>query len=96
MLRGNKHIKWKKKVLKRDKCCVICKTKDNLEAHHLYSYRHYPDKRYSVRNGVTLCSFHHELFHTSYMSSYREKTTRKKFKNFIELLNKIEEHRRQG
>jgi hypothetical protein len=32
----------------------------DLEAHHLKSYAEYPELRYDVENGVTLCSYHHQ------------------------------------
>jgi 5-methylcytosine-specific restriction endonuclease McrA len=52
---------WKRKVKKRDKyicqCCgYVGKINDGiLEAHHLYNYDNFNEKRLEVDNGVTLC-----------------------------------------
>lgn len=51
---------WAKTVLKRDGyCCAICGNKKGKEAHHIYPWRDYPDRRYDVTNGITLCADHH-------------------------------------
>lgn len=57
-----KYIKWREKVLLRDKnkCrinnhdCV-----DGLQVHHILSWREYPELHYKVNNGITLCRAHH-------------------------------------
>jgi hypothetical protein len=35
----------------------------NLNAHHLYSWTAYPEKRVYLDNGVTLCTECHKEFH---------------------------------
>ena len=35
----------------------ICKGK--IEAHHILSFTKYPELRYQVNNGITLCQAHH-------------------------------------
>lgn len=51
------HKLWAKEVKKRDDyTCQICEIKGGkLEADHLKSYRNYPDLRYDLNNGRTLC-----------------------------------------
>ena len=49
-------------VYKRDnyRCKINNKDcKGQLEAHHILSWRDYPELRYDINNGITLCQFHH-------------------------------------
>lgn len=67
----NGHAGWSKNPLYRE-WSVLVKTRDkwkcqmadencsrNLEAHHILNWREYPDKRYEINNGITLCHVHH-------------------------------------
>lgn len=56
---------WRAEVLKRDNyICLGCKTRSGpFTAHHLYSFAVYPEHRYDVSNGVTLCWPCHWAFH---------------------------------
>lgn len=53
---------WRKKVWLRDnfKCKIAnpdcC---GRIEAHHILSWSEYPDLRYEINNGITLCHAHH-------------------------------------
>jgi hypothetical protein len=68
----NEYPLWQKEVFKRDNYkCIICGSNKNLNAHHLDSFSRYPDLRYIVENGVTLCEKHHDTkfkgsFHNVY------------------------------
>ena len=66
---------WRKLVWIRDNS--QCKINDNecvgrIEAHHIDSWKNFPELRYEVENGVTLCHYHHprtrknELLFTQY------------------------------
>ena len=53
---------WRRQVWLRDnfKCKIAnpdCKGR--LEAHHILAYAKYPELRYDINNGITLCHFHH-------------------------------------
>lgn len=53
---------WGKQVKNRDKW--TCRIADNncdgrLEAHHILPWSNFPELRYEVNNGITLCHFHH-------------------------------------
>lgn len=53
---------WMRKVKNRDlwKCKMAnedCKGK--LEAHHILDWENYPELRYDINNGITLCHAHH-------------------------------------
>lgn len=61
------YIKWKIDVLEKyGRSCVICKSKDNVQAHHLYSFDRNENKRTDLNNGVALCKEHHTDFHKRY------------------------------
>lgn len=53
---------WRKNVLKRDnkKCKINNRDcKDRLEVHHILGWSEYPELRYNINNGITLCKKHH-------------------------------------
>jgi hypothetical protein len=53
---------WSLDVKKRDKwSCRIAdiNCEGRLEAHHILSWKDYPELRYEVNNGITLCHHHH-------------------------------------
>lgn len=73
-----KYKEWRKKVFERDDyTCWICGDRSgnghrvDLEAHHFKSWSEYPDKRYEVSNGVTLCKKCHKLYTEHPFSSKR-------------------------
>lgn len=54
--------KFRDEVLKRDRNkCVICKTEDNIEAHHIVDRELMPGGGYVKENGITLCREHTEM-----------------------------------
>ena len=52
MLEVKKRDNWKCKLLS-DEC------KGRLESHHIFNWKDYPELRYVINNGITLCAFHH-------------------------------------
>lgn len=65
--RGGSHAKWVRAVLSRDMAtCRECGAKDvELHAHHIKSYKDFPDLRFEVDNGLTLCFKCHWALHTA-------------------------------
>jgi len=63
--RNNPEYKnWRRKVLKRDNYkCKICgkeyAKKDKLIVHHILPWKDFPEERYNINNGITLCQKHH-------------------------------------
>lgn len=60
--RNNPEYKqWVNQIKKRDGECRI-KNKDckgYLEVHHILDWSNYPELRYKINNGITLCQAHH-------------------------------------
>lgn len=55
---------WMLEVKKRDKWGCRLKSKDcsgRLESHHILPWRDYPELRYIINNGITLCHAHHPI-----------------------------------
>ncbi|MFT6915375.1 MAG: 5-methylcytosine-specific restriction endonuclease McrA [Motiliproteus sp.] len=54
--------KFRDDVLKRDhNHCVICKTQDTIDAHHITDRELMPGGGYVKENGITLCHEHIEM-----------------------------------
>ena len=51
---------WRTRVFVRDDFkCRICDVGGYLEAHHILKWSEYPELRYNINNGITLCRAHH-------------------------------------
>jgi hypothetical protein len=56
------YMEWRSNVYRRDgfKCKIgNCDCKGRIEAHHILGWTEFPELRYGVNNGITLCHFHH-------------------------------------
>jgi 5-methylcytosine-specific restriction endonuclease McrA len=54
--RGSKiGLEWTKKVKERDGKCLACGRKEKLHAHHILNFKDFPEKRFDLDNGMTLC-----------------------------------------
>lgn len=48
--------KWRADVKRRDKYkCRKCGVRKKLQVHHIKSWSHYPQSRFLLQNGITLC-----------------------------------------
>lgn len=54
---------WATEIINRDGRCVICQTKTDLEAHHVFKVNPHDKIYYGVNNGVALCKSCHEKYH---------------------------------
>ena len=52
MLEIKRRDNWKCRIQNQD-------CRGHLEAHHILPWRDYPELRYEINNGITLCVFHH-------------------------------------
>jgi ribosomal protein L37AE/L43A len=60
--RSTAYIYWSRDIRKRDNnTCRINNTecKGKTQTHHILSWTDYPELRYDLNNGITLCCFHH-------------------------------------
>lgn len=71
--KNSEYREWRNKVFERDGYTCQCCSKHggNLNAHHIKNFKSYPELRYEISNGITLCEKCHLLgyedsFHTLY------------------------------
>lgn len=64
--RNTAYIEWRKKVFERDNfTCQHCNTRGVfLHPHHIKSYTKFPEYRYDINNGLTLCVPCHKKIHS--------------------------------
>lgn len=87
------YIRWAAEVKRKDNFqCAICGRQGiYLESHHKNAWNDYPDERYDIENGVTLCagSFGHDGFkgcHDRFHEIYgKGGNTESQFEEFEEL-----------
>src|SRR4030065_2124982 len=62
---------WRKAVYDKDKyTCQICGAKDKyLNAHHIKPFKDYPELRFDINNGITLCEDCHKDIHKSHIKT---------------------------
>lgn len=64
---SHEYKEWRQQVYIRDNYeCQICGSKKKINAHHILSWKHYPEKRYDINNGMTLCGECHTKLHQEY------------------------------
>jgi hypothetical protein len=87
------HRIWSAQVIRRDKCCVVCGSRKNRQAHHIHDYSHHPEVRYDIENGACLCGVTgcHTQFHCNFKKSFRQKCTEDDFLNFLDLMKYAKE-----
>jgi len=63
---------WRDAVLKRDghKCRKCGATERRLDAHHIFSFTEYPERRFDVGNGITLCVKCHTKYGSKIIQPY--------------------------
>ena len=60
-IRNSKEYKlWRKAVIERDKECIWCGNKENLEADHIKPLALFPELRFAIDNGRALCNKCHK------------------------------------
>ena len=84
--RTKEYRTWRVLVIRSMPRCAVCNSMKKRQAHHKNSGSYFPDDRFNVNNGVTLCGTCHTKFHCDYKNSFREKCTEKDFNNFMQLV----------
>lgn len=72
--RTTEYKAWRDAVYDRDKyTCQHCgdSSGGNLQAHHVKAFADYPELRFNVDNGVTLCRDCHERVHLKPIPTYK-------------------------
>lgn len=82
---------WRARVIRRDKVCIVCNSNKERQAHHKNSGSYFPLERFDLDNGVCVCRKCHTNYHTNYHRSFRIKTTKYDFANFLSLIEKLGE-----
>lgn len=80
---------WCKTIYKKDNyACKKCNKKHcQLEAHHIKSYKLYPELRFDINNGVCLCTKCHLLLHQTYGKILKDDSYMKEFLPNCQLIN---------
>lgn len=62
---------WRDAVLARDNftCQKTWKRWGDMEVHHIKNFSHFPELRFAIDNGITLCKESHKEFHKIYWKS---------------------------
>ena len=82
---------WRAQVIRRDKVCQVCGSNQKREAHHIDCGSYYPKQRYDIENGVCLCRSCHVQYHTNFNKSFKVKTNRYNWENFLTVIKYIKE-----
>jgi len=69
-------MKWRRQVFERDNyTCKECGQRGRqLNAHHIFSYKYFPELRFELDNGITLCVLCHSKTDT-YAGKGRQSVT---------------------
>lgn len=74
------HRKWRDDVVKRDGgACVLCRSTQSIEVHHIDGFAYNRSLQCDVSNGVTLC----KKCHRSYHKKYGKQSTAWKWRAFM-------------
>lgn len=81
-----RYKKWRDDIYKRDKyTCAKCKqVGGDLECHHIFNFKDYPELIYEESNGITFCKKCHINFHRIYGKKFNNE------KQLSDFLNKEE------
>ena len=77
--------KWKELVIERDGRCVCCGSLDSLHAHHIKHATYWPQLKFTITNGITLCSTCHYLFHNDVIGNTRKKCDEVQLADFFKV-----------
>lgn len=75
---GKEYLQWRKSIFERDSyTCQVCrKVGGYITSHHIKSFAHYPELRFDINNGITLCEVCHSLTDNYCGRAKKSKTSR--------------------
>ena len=84
--------RWARAVKVNDNfICQICNAQGvYVEAHHKNGWNTFPDERYDLDNGVTLCKRCHDRFHETYGFGGNTKFQFEEYNNVARMLRALE------
>lgn len=93
LIRKSREYKiWRDKIFKRDNyTCQACKIRSGngkavyLEAHHKISFASYPELRFDINNGITLCRDCHKIINKQQMKGNRNGIKKQQIMDFQEV-----------
>ncbi len=78
---------WRVGVIRRDSTCQCCGSLQDRHAHHINHATYFPEQKFIIDNGITLCGECHSHFHNDYKQSTREKCDRHDLNEFMIIAN---------
>jgi len=85
------YLTWRKNIIDRDGwVCLCCGNKNNLVAHHLKCYWDYPEERFVMDNGITVCRSCHTNIHLNKVLFVKESSETNTLGFFVKTKDMIE------
>jgi hypothetical protein len=73
---NDRYREWREAIIARDKNkCVLCQSSEFLQAHHIERWIDNKERRYDLKNGVTLCYHCHMRHHGQYRAAFKPEIT---------------------
>ena len=72
LYKNNREMKWFETLLKRSDRCEVCKSRDNLQPHHIIPVHVYDKLYFDADNGAVLCKSCHDTYHQNYFPINRQ------------------------
>lgn len=99
---SDEYLVWRRAVLNRDNwCCQCCGSKNNLVVYHIQCYWDYPNERFEMDNGITVCRSCHTNIHLNKVLFIKESSEANTLGFFFKKKDMIESelvrnHKRQS
>jgi len=80
-----KNREFREEVYLRDNntCCISGRRGGDLVVHRLYNWAKYPELRFDINNGITICKELHQIFHKIYGNHNNTPEQFEEFRKYI-------------